>query len=155
MQAVILGVRQIRSEMNISRRKIPLLLKDAGAEDEALAARHRVAARAARRAGKRDAARRRRRRAAVGRGARRHAHAPGADGRPDRCERRGRAPRQAAREDAGDLGKTRGQARQRELRAQRARRRWSRTERERAAELERTAAGLSAQLERVRALLAP
>jgi valyl-tRNA synthetase len=43
LKNVILGVRQIRGEMNISpARKIPLLLKDARAEDAALAARHRV-----------------------------------------------------------------------------------------------------------------
>jgi valyl-tRNA synthetase len=42
IQAVILGVRQIRGEMNISpARRIPLLLRDASAEDAARAARHR------------------------------------------------------------------------------------------------------------------
>jgi valyl-tRNA synthetase len=39
---VILGVRQIRGEMNISpARRIPLLLRDAGAQDQEWAARHR------------------------------------------------------------------------------------------------------------------
>src|SRR5262252_7082719 len=43
VQAVILGVRQIRGEMNISpARRIPLLLKDATAQDERLVARHRA-----------------------------------------------------------------------------------------------------------------
>ncbi|HYM26700.1 MAG TPA: hypothetical protein VET66_00995, partial [Steroidobacteraceae bacterium] len=43
IQAVVLGVRQIRGEMNISpARRIPLLLRDAGAEDRALAAAHRA-----------------------------------------------------------------------------------------------------------------
>jgi valyl-tRNA synthetase len=42
LQAVILGVRQIRGEMNISpARHLPVLLKDASARDEALVARHR------------------------------------------------------------------------------------------------------------------
>ncbi len=42
VQKVVLGVRQIRGEMNISpARRIPLLLKDASAEDEAQLARHR------------------------------------------------------------------------------------------------------------------
>jgi valyl-tRNA synthetase len=43
IQAVILGVRQIRGELNVSpARRIPLLLKDASAQDEALVARHRA-----------------------------------------------------------------------------------------------------------------
>ncbi len=42
IQAVVLGVRQIRGEMNISpARRIPLLLRDASAQDRAWAARHR------------------------------------------------------------------------------------------------------------------
>jgi valyl-tRNA synthetase len=42
LQAVILGVRQIRGEMNISpARHLPVLLKDASPRDEALVARHR------------------------------------------------------------------------------------------------------------------
>jgi len=42
IQKVVLGVRQIRGEMNISpARRIPLLLKDAGVEDAAYLARHR------------------------------------------------------------------------------------------------------------------
>ena len=42
IQGVILGVRQIRGEMNISpARRIPVLLKDASAADEVLIARHR------------------------------------------------------------------------------------------------------------------
>ncbi len=42
VQAVILGVRQIRGEMHISpARRIPLLLRDAAAQDEEWAARHR------------------------------------------------------------------------------------------------------------------
>jgi valyl-tRNA synthetase len=43
IQAVILGVRQIRGEMNISpARRIPVLLKDASATDATLARRHRA-----------------------------------------------------------------------------------------------------------------
>jgi valyl-tRNA synthetase len=43
IQAVVLGVRQIRGEMNISpARRIAVLLKDAGAADTALAGRHRA-----------------------------------------------------------------------------------------------------------------
>jgi valyl-tRNA synthetase len=43
IQRVILGVRQIRGEMNISpAKRIPVLLKDASAEDEAYLARHRT-----------------------------------------------------------------------------------------------------------------
>jgi valyl-tRNA synthetase len=43
IQAVILGVRQIRGEMNISPgRRIPLLLRDARAQDEQFVARHRA-----------------------------------------------------------------------------------------------------------------
>jgi valyl-tRNA synthetase len=42
IQAVILGVRQIRGEMNISpARRIPLLLRDAAGQDEEWVARHR------------------------------------------------------------------------------------------------------------------
>jgi valyl-tRNA synthetase len=43
IQKVVLGVRQIRGEMNISpAKRIPVLLKDAAAEDEAYLARHRT-----------------------------------------------------------------------------------------------------------------
>ncbi|HYL02198.1 MAG TPA: valine--tRNA ligase [Steroidobacteraceae bacterium] len=43
IQAVVLGVRQIRGEMNISPgRRVPLLLKDAEAQDRAWAASHRA-----------------------------------------------------------------------------------------------------------------
>jgi valyl-tRNA synthetase len=43
IQRVILGVRQIRGEMNISpAKRIPVLLKDASAEDEGYLARHRT-----------------------------------------------------------------------------------------------------------------
>jgi valyl-tRNA synthetase len=43
IQAVVLGVRQIRGEMNISPgKRIPLLLRDADARDRALAASHRA-----------------------------------------------------------------------------------------------------------------
>jgi valyl-tRNA synthetase len=43
IQKVVLGVRQIRGEMNISpAKRIPVLLKDASAEDEACVARHRT-----------------------------------------------------------------------------------------------------------------
>jgi len=43
IQKVVLGVRQIRGEMNISpAKRIPLLLKDASAEDETHLARHRT-----------------------------------------------------------------------------------------------------------------
>src|SRR6267143_25276 len=43
LQAVILGVRQIRGEMNISpARRIAVLLKDATAQEQALSARHRA-----------------------------------------------------------------------------------------------------------------
>jgi len=41
IQAVVLGVRQIRGEMNINpSRRIPLLMRDAGVEDRELSARH-------------------------------------------------------------------------------------------------------------------
>ena len=44
IQAVVLGVRQIRGEMNINpARRIPLLLRDASSEDRAWAERHRAA----------------------------------------------------------------------------------------------------------------
>jgi valyl-tRNA synthetase len=43
IQAVVLGVRQIRGEMNINpARRIPLLLRDAGTQDRGWAARHRA-----------------------------------------------------------------------------------------------------------------
>jgi len=43
IQRVVLGVRQIRGEMNISpAKRIPVLLRDASAEDEAYLARHRT-----------------------------------------------------------------------------------------------------------------
>ncbi|HVP32411.1 MAG TPA: valine--tRNA ligase [Steroidobacteraceae bacterium] len=43
IQAVVLGVRQIRGEMNISpARRIPLLLRDASAEERELSERHRA-----------------------------------------------------------------------------------------------------------------
>jgi valyl-tRNA synthetase len=43
IQAVILGVRQIRGEMNISPgKRIPLIFRDASAQDEALIGRHRA-----------------------------------------------------------------------------------------------------------------
>ncbi|HKD55731.1 MAG TPA: hypothetical protein VKB72_16075, partial [Steroidobacteraceae bacterium] len=43
IQRVVLGVRQIRGEMNISpAKRIPVLLKDASAEDEAYLERHRT-----------------------------------------------------------------------------------------------------------------
>ena len=42
IQAVVLGVRQIRGEMNINpAKRIPLLLRDAGPQDREWAARHR------------------------------------------------------------------------------------------------------------------
>jgi valyl-tRNA synthetase len=42
IQAVVLGVRQIRGEMNISpARRIPLLLRDAGTQDREWSVRHR------------------------------------------------------------------------------------------------------------------
>ena len=43
IQRIVLGVRQIRGEMNVSpARRIAVLLKDAGVEDEALLVRHRA-----------------------------------------------------------------------------------------------------------------
>jgi valyl-tRNA synthetase len=43
IQAVVLGVRQIRGEMNIAPgRRIPVLLQDASAQDQALSVRHRA-----------------------------------------------------------------------------------------------------------------
>ena len=43
IQAVVLGVRQIRGEMNINpARRIAVLFKDASAQDQALSARHRA-----------------------------------------------------------------------------------------------------------------
>jgi valyl-tRNA synthetase len=155
MQAVVLGVRQIRSQMDIKPgRKIPVLLKDAGAEDEVLAARHRVALErlagmesltvlAPESAAPQSAA------ALVGTMSVLVPMAGLIDAKAE-AERLGKL---LARTQ-GDLAKTRGRlANDSFVRGAPAQ--VVATERERVAELERTATSLSAQLERVRGLLAP
>ncbi|HEY7964280.1 MAG TPA: valine--tRNA ligase [Steroidobacteraceae bacterium] len=155
MQAVVLGVRQIRSQMDIKPgRKIPVLLKDAGAEDEVLAARHRVVLErlagmesltvlAPESAAPQSAA------ALVGTMSVLVPMAGLIDAKAE-AERLGKL---LARTQ-GDLAKTRGRlANDSFVRGAPAQ--VVATERERVAELERTATSLSAQLERVRGLLAP
>ena len=110
VQAVILGVRQIRGEMNIAPAQAHrrCCCKDASALDEAYAQRHRaLLEKLAGLAGitvlAPGASAPESAMALVG-----DAHAAGADGGADRCGRRGRAPRQAARQDPEELAKTRG-----------------------------------------------
>jgi valyl-tRNA synthetase len=152
IQRVVLGVRQIRGEMNISpAKRIPLLLKDASAEDEAYLSGHRSLLE--RLAGV----------AAI------TLLAPGAEapqsamalagtltilvpmaGLIDPNAEAERLGRLLARAE-GDLEKTRERL-ARESFVRNAPEHVVTLERERAAELERTAAGLAAQLERVRGL---
>ena len=144
VQAVMLAVRQIRGEMNISpARRIPLLLRAPASRIAQCAARHRAYARAAggpRRASTvlaADAAR-----AAVGDRARGHARAARADGGPHRCGRGSRAPHQADRQGAeASSSGVRARLASENFVATRPRRSWP-AERERASELERTVAGL-------------
>jgi valyl-tRNA synthetase len=155
IQAVILGVRQIRGEMNISPgKRIALLLKDASAEDERLLQRHRALLE--RLAGLESATL-----LAPGAAAPQAAVAlvgaltlmvPMA-GLIDASAEVERLGKLLAKTQA-DLGKTRAKL-SNESFVRNAPAEVVRTERERAAELERAAAGLSAQLERVRAMLAP
>jgi len=155
IRAVVLGVRQIRGEMNISpARKIPLLLQDASPADQALAARHRpwlerlaglesltiLAA---------DAVVPQSAVALVGTLG---VLVPLA-GLIDAAAEAERLGKLLARTQ-GDLAKTRGRlANDSFVRGAPAQ--VVATERDRVAELERTASSLSAQLERVRGLLAP
>jgi valyl-tRNA synthetase len=155
IQAVILAVRQIRGEMNISpARRLAVLLKDASAQDQALSARHR--AWLERLAGLASIT----------------VLPPGASAPQSAAALVGTLTilvPMAGLIDAGAeaerLGKllARAQDELAKARARLANESFVRnaptavvaTERERAAELERTASGLSSQLERVRGLLAP
>jgi valyl-tRNA synthetase len=152
IQRVVLGVRQIRGEMNISpAKRIPLLLKDASAEDEVQLARHRTWLE--RLAGLESIT----------------LLAPGAEapesamalagtltilvpmaGLIDPSAEAERLGRLLAKAQA-DLQKSRAQL-ARESFVRNAPEQVVALERARAAELERTAAGLAAQLERVRGL---
>jgi valyl-tRNA synthetase len=154
IQKLVLGVRQIRGEMNISpARRIPVLLKDATPEDEAQLTRHR--AWLERLAGLESVT----------------LLAPGAQapqsamalagtlsvlvpmaGLIDADAEAGRLERLLARTRA-DLQKAREKL-ARESFVRNAPEKVVALERERAAELERTAGGLAAQLERVRGLRA-
>jgi len=152
IQAVILGVRQIKGEMNISpAKRIPLLLKDASAQDEALLARHR-------RWLERLAGLAQITLLAPGQNAPQSAMAlagsltllvpmAGLIDSDAEAERLGRLLARAQ----SDLEKTRERL-ARESFVRNAPERVVALERERAAELERTASGLAAQLERVRGL---
>jgi len=155
LQAVILGVRQIRGEMNISpARRIAVLLKDATAQEQALSARHR--AWLERLAGLASIT----------------VLPPGASAPQSAAALVGTLTilvPMAGLIDAGAeaerLGRllARAQDELAKARARLANESFVRnaptavvtTERERAAELERTARGLSSQLERVRGLLSP
>jgi valyl-tRNA synthetase len=152
IQAVILGVRQIKGEMNISpAKRIPLLLKDASAQDEALLARHRTWL-------ERLAGVAQIRLLAPGENAPQSAMAlagsltllvpmAGLIDPDAEAERLGRLLARAQ----SDLEKTRERL-ARESFVRNAPEQVVALERERAAELERTASGLAAQLERVRGL---
>ncbi len=155
IQRVVLGVRQIRGEMNISpAKRIPLLLKDASAEDESYLARHRTWLE--RLAGVADIT-------LLAPGAKPPQSAMALAGTltilvpmaglidPNaEAERLGRLLARAQ----GDLEKTRERL-ARESFVRNAPEHVVRLERERAAELERTADELAAQLERVRGLRSP
>ncbi len=153
IQAVVLGVRQIRGEMNINpAKRIALLLKDATAEERALAARHRTLVE--RLAGLESLT-------LLPRGASAPQSASALIGTLTllvpmaglidagaEAERLGRLLARAR----DDLAKTRARL-ENESFVRNAPASVVSGERERAAELERTAHGLTAQLERVRALL--
>ncbi len=110
----ILGVRQIRGEMDIApSRRFDVLLGHASAADLRAPGARPALARAARQPRRARRARRRRGGARVGGRAARRAQDPGADGGPDRRRRRGRAPRQAHRQAPPGPRQDRGQARQR------------------------------------------
>jgi valyl-tRNA synthetase len=152
IQRVVLGVRQIRGEMNISpAKRIPVLLKDASAEDEASLARHRTWLE--RLAGvasitvlsPADAAPE----SAMALAGTLTILVPMA-GLIDPNAEAERLGRLLARAE-GDLEKTRAKL-ARESFVRNAPEQVVAAERERAAELERTAAGLAAQLERLRGL---
>jgi valyl-tRNA synthetase len=153
LQAVILGVRQIRGEMNIAPgRRIAVLLKGASGEDEILVARHR--AWLERLAGLESITL-----LDAGASAPQSAVAllgtltilvPMA-GLIDATAEAARLERLLARA-RGDLDKARGRLANDSF-VRNAPAEVVSTERERAAELERTASGLASQLERVRGLL--
>ncbi len=155
IQGVILGVREIRGRMNISpARRIPLLLKDASAADEALSVRHRAWLK--RLAGLESIR-------VLGAGERVPPSAPALVGTLTvLVPLAGLIDAAAEAERLGKLlAKTQGDlAKARERLANESFVRGApaevvASERERATELERTASGLSSQLERVRALLSP
>ena len=155
IQAVILGVRQIRGEMNISpARRIPLLLRAAGAQDLILVERHRTLLE--RLAGLQSATV-----LAPGSAAPQAAVAlvgsltllvPMA-GLIDAAAEAERLGKLIAKTQA-DLAKTQAKLANENF-VRNAPPEVVHTERERAAELARTAAGFSAQLQRVRGMLAP
>ncbi len=153
IQSVVLGVRQIRGEMNINpAKRIALLLKDASAQEQALSARHRTLIE--RLAGLESLT-------LLPSGARAPQSASALIGTLTllvpmaglidagaEAERLGRLLARARQE----LAKTRERL-ENESFVRNAPAAVVSGERERAAELERTAGGLTAQLERVRALL--
>jgi valyl-tRNA synthetase len=155
IQAFILGVRQIRGENNINPgKRIAVLLKDASAQDQAFSARHR--AWLERLAGLSDIT-------VLAAGERAPPSAPARVGTLTilvpmaglidagaEAERLGRLLAKAQ----DDLAKARVRLANESF-VRNAPPAVVSTERERAAELERTASGLSSQLERLRALLAP
>jgi len=155
IQAVILGVRQIRGEMNISPgKRIALLLKDASAEDEAFLERHRALLE--RLAGLASvtllAAAAPAPQAAVALVGALTLLVPMA-GLIDAGAEVERLGKLLAKTRA-DLGKTHAKLANENF-VRNAPPEVVRTERERAAELEHAAAGLSAQLARVRTMLTP
>ena len=121
MKQFILAVRQIRGEMDIApSRKIPLLLQNASPRDAALATKH--GAYLTRLAGPRQhpATGAGRNRTRIRHGDSRRAHVAGTDGGPDRPQGGDRAVDEAHRQDRIGYRQAQRQARQRELRAQRA-----------------------------------
>ena len=152
IQRVVLGVRQIRGEMNISpARRIPVLLKDASAEDEAQLTRHRTWL--ARLAGLESitllSARAQAPQSAMALAGTLSVLVPMA-GLIDADAEAERLGRLLARAQA-DLERARAKL-ARDSFVRNAPEPVVTLERERAAELERTASGLAAQLERVRGL---
>jgi valyl-tRNA synthetase len=155
IQAVILGVRQIRGEMNISPgRRIPLMLKDAGAQDEQYARRH--GALLERLAGLQSltllAAAASAPEAAMAQVGSLTLLVPMA-GLIDAAAEAERLGKLLAKTQ-GDLSKTRAKLANENF-VRNAPAEVVSTERERVAELERSAALFTAQLERVRGMLAP
>ena len=155
IQAVVDGVRQIRSQMNINPgRRIPLLLKDASAEEVALSARHRALIE--RLAGLETIT-------VLGAGERVPPSAPALvgtltvlvplTGLIDPAAEAKRLGKLLAKTQ-GELGKARERLASESF-VRGAPPEVVAGERERATELERTARGLTSQLERVRSLLPP